>query len=470
MAGSDVLTTQDNAELLSYIINQDPLLSAEIDLPVQGQDIAPIGKIIVNNQRYKNAFLNIVNVIGLTIINDKRWRSPWDEFTEKGTMGLGQTIREMFVDIANVYDYNAYKDNSTHFLANVVPNVYEYLHEINYEKFYKTTTSDEELAMAFSRERGLFDLINKVVASLYEGYEYDKYIVEKYMLCRRMVDGTMTSHALEGSTIREKVAEMKDISNKMTFRKPDYNPAGVRSFSNFEDQFVLLDTAFDGAMSVEVLATSYFRNDAMLKSNLAIIDGFADHDTNRLSQLLGDAYIPFTNQELQDLQYVAGVIIDRNFFQVYNYYYDNRATEFFNPESLRTNHWLHTKKVLSTSPYAPACIFCMSDPNITDITVTPSSATVEAGQSLKLSVSVVSSGFANKAVTWTALDVSDDPIDGVTIDERGVLKIASTVANNTAVYVYATSVQFTDLKGTATITVSNANSPTEAPTEVPTQP
>ena len=51
-----VLKAQNNAELLSYIINQDPVLSANIDLPVQGQDIAPIGKIIVNNQRYKMHF------------------------------------------------------------------------------------------------------------------------------------------------------------------------------------------------------------------------------------------------------------------------------------------------------------------------------------------------------------------------------------------------------------------------------
>ena len=114
----NVLSKTKNAELLSYIINQDPILSAEIDLPVQGESIAPIGKLIVSNQRYRNAFLNIVNVIGLTVINDKRWRSPWDEFTEKGTMNVGQTVRELYVDIANVYDYNSFKDDPDHFLEN----------------------------------------------------------------------------------------------------------------------------------------------------------------------------------------------------------------------------------------------------------------------------------------------------------------------------------------------------------------
>ena len=446
-----VIVTRDNASLLSYIINQDPILTANIDLPVQGQDIAPIGKLIVSDQRYKNAFLNVVNVIGLTVIQDKRWRSPWDEFTEKGTMNLGQTVRELFVDIANVYDYNSYKSDVDHFLDNVVPNVYEYMHEINYEKFYKTTTSDEEIAMAFATEGGLFNLINNIVASLYEGYEYDKYIVEKYLLCKRILDGTVAVHKLTADTIRGKVAEMKSISDKMTFRKPNYNPAGVRSFSSFENQFFILDTAFDGNMSVEVLATSYFRNDAMLKSNMAVVDGWNDHDTTRLSELLGSQYEAFSGDDLTALATIPAVIIDRDFFQVYNYYYDNRATEFFNPETLRTNHWLHTKKVISSSPFAPAVVFTTLTPAVSSVTVSPSTATVNVGNSILLSATVATTGFANKAVTWSV--DSSAKADGVSIDVSGKLNIPAT-ASVESITVTAKSVFDTTKSGTATITVT----------------
>lgn len=446
-----VIVTRDNASLLSYIINQDPILTANIDLPVQGQDIAPIGKLIVSDQRYKNAFLNVVNVIGLTVIQDKRWRSPWDEFTEKGTMNLGQTVRELFVDIANVYDYNYYKSDVDHFLDNVVPNVYEYMHEINYEKFYKTTTSDEEIAMAFATEGGLFNLINNIVASLYEGYEYDKYIVEKYLLCKRILDGTVAVHKLTAETIRGKVAEMKSISDKMTFRKPNYNPAGVRSFSSFENQFFILDTAFDGNMSVEVLATSYFRNDAMLRSNMAVVDGWNDHDSARLSELLGSQYEAFSGDDLTALATIPAVIIDRDFFQVYNYYYDNRATEFFNPETLRTNHWLHTKKVISSSPFAPAVVFTTLTPAVSSVTVSPSSATVNVGNGIQLSATVATTGFANKAVTWSV--DSSAVADGVTISSAGKLFIPAT-ATVESITVTAKSVFNTAVSGTATITVT----------------
>lgn len=477
MGLENISTAQNNAELLSYIINQDPVLSAEIDLPVQGESIAPIGQLIVNNERYKNAFLNICNVIGLTVIQDKRWRSPWDNFTEKGQLPMGQTIREIYVDIAKVFDYNAYKNNATHFLQNVIPDVYQYLHDINYQKFYKTTTSDEEIAMAFATEGGLFRLIDAIVASLYEGYEYDKYIVEKYMLCRRILDGTLAVEYLANyntMTTRERVAAMKSVSNKMVFRKPNYNPAGVRNFAPFEDQYFIMNTDFDASMSVDVLATSYFRNDAELKSNMALIDGFGDHDSARLLEVLGDAYVPFTSDEITALGNIPAVIISRDFFQVYNYAFDNmaetRATELFNPESLKTNHWLHTWKVMSTSPFAPACVFSIVQPNVTSVAVSPSSASVYAGQKLQLSAAVTTAGFANKAVTWSVVDsTSEEPVTGVSIDVNGLLSVASTVANNTGLTVTATSIYKDTVSGTATITVVNSSS-TEPVTNPDTEP
>ena len=133
------LKTTNNAELLSYIINVTPELSAEIDLPVQGESIQPIGKLIMSNERYKNAFINTINLIGLTVLDRNVWDNPWEAFTERGNLNFGQSVREIIVDIAKVFDYNTYANNATNFLNNVVPDVYQYIHEINFQKFYKTT-------------------------------------------------------------------------------------------------------------------------------------------------------------------------------------------------------------------------------------------------------------------------------------------------------------------------------------------
>ena len=100
------ISAKDSAELLSYVINQTPILKENLDLPVQGQSIKPIGKIIMDNLEYKNAFLNTMNIIGVTVLTRNHWENPWRKFTDKGNITYGQQVRDIIVDIANVYDYN----------------------------------------------------------------------------------------------------------------------------------------------------------------------------------------------------------------------------------------------------------------------------------------------------------------------------------------------------------------------------
>lgn len=439
MGLNKVLSVKSDAELMSYIINTTPELASEIDLPVQGQSLAPIGKLIMSNERYKNAFINTINVIGLTVIDRNYWEDPWETFTERGSLNFGQTVREIAVDIADVYDYNTYVESATHFLENVVPNVYNYLHELNFQKFYKTTTSDDQMAMAFNTEGGLMQLIESIIGSLWEGYKYDKYIVNKYALCRRILDGTITSVEIDNYdslTPRQRVTVMKSIANKMTFRNPNYNPAGLRIATPFADQIMILDTDSDAEVSTEVLATSFFRNDAEFKSNLALIDGYGNHDTARLAEVLGSQYVPFTSDELSSLANIPAVIVDREFFQNYNYAFNaeaetangTRATNFFNPESLRNNHWLHVWKVLSTSPFKQAVVFTKNiTPAVTSVSVTPSTATASAGQDVQLSATVETTGFANKAVTWSIeKDSESTDANKASVDLNGKVTIPST--------------------------------------------
>ena len=445
MGLNKVLSVKSDAELMSYIINTTPELASEIDLPVQGQSLAPIGKLIMSNERYKNAFINTINVIGLTVIDRNYWEDPWETFTERGSLLFGQTVREIAVDIADVYDYNAYVESATHFLENVVPNVYNYLHELNFQKFYKTTTSDDQMAMAFNTEGGLMQLIESIIGSLWEGYKYDKYIVNKYMLCRRILDGTITSVEIDNYdslTARQRVTAMKNIANKMTFRNPNYNPAGLRIATPFADQIMILDTDSEAEISTEVLATSFFRNDAEFKSQLALIDGYGNHDTARLAEVLGSQYVPFTSDELAALANIPAVIVDREFFQNYNYAFNaegesangTRATNFFNGETLRNNHWLHVWKVLSTSPFKQAVVFTKNvTPAVTSVSVTPSTATAAAGQNVQLSATVATTGFANKAVTWSIeKDSETTDANKASVDLNGKVTIPSTHGHGSA--------------------------------------
>ena len=467
------LNVKNDAELLSYIINSDPVLKENIDLPVQGESIAPIGRIIVNNQRYKNAFINAINVIGLTMIDRNYWDDPWENFTNNGYMSFGDSARELAVDIADIFDYNKYANDVDHFLENVVPNIYEYIHPLNYQKFYKTTTSDTQMAMAFYNEGGLMTLIDEVISSLYEGYKYDKYIVNKYMLCRRILDGTITSVQIanySNLSARERVAAMKNVSNLMTFRNPNYNPAGLRIATPFNKQIAIINTDFEASLSTEVLATSFFRNDAEMKSRMALIDGFGNHDTARLLEVLEDQYIPFTSSELAKLANVPATIIDDEFFQNKTYALDGasesdsedvftegsrqgfKRTSFYNPETMKNNHWLHYWGIKSTSPFKQAVVFTTDTIAVESVTISPAVATITKGQDLILTAEVATTGFANKAVVWS-VDKTSAAL-GVSINQAGKLSVPASVESQTQITVTAKSVYDDTKSNTATITVA----------------
>lgn len=459
MAKTKTLKATSNLELASYIINQDPVLKAEIGLPTQGTDLKALGKLISSNERYKNAFLNVVNLIGLTLIKRNSWNNPWEEFTDRGELNYGQQVREIIADLANVYDYNANITDETRFVKTVVPNVLEYIHELNFQKFYQTTTSDEQIAMAFINEGGILDLIETIVGMLYESWKYDKYIVNKYMLCRRIVDGTLTPIEIDGYSslsARERVSAMKNISNKMAFRSPNYNPAAIRKATNFEDQIFIINTDFEATMTTEVLATSFFRNDAEFKAQSALIDGFGQHDDARLTEVLGGQYTKFTDTELAALAKIPAVIISREWFM--NFYWNfgltneggagMRETEFFNPTTLKNNHFLHVWAVFSTSPFENAVVFTEDlTPAVTSVTVSPSTATMSAGGAMNFSATVATTGFANKAVQWSVDDT------GATIFENGRLEIPLEYTGASALTVTATSVFDGSVTGTASVTV-----------------
>ena len=465
------LNVTNSAELLSYVINQTPELRENLKLPVQGESIKGIGKIIMKNPVYKNAFLNTMNIIGLTVITRNHWENPWKKFTDKGELSWGQQVREIIVDIANVYDYNEYVNRPHDFINTEVPNVLSYLHEINYQKFYKTTTSDEQMAMAFERE-DLFMLVDEIVNSLYEGYEYDTYLVNKYMLARRILDGTVTAIQIPNFanlSDRDVVTFIKEYSNNMTFRSPNFNPAGIRKATAFEDQFAIVSTKFDAKFTTNVLATSYFRSDAEMKANMELTDGFGNFDMPRLAEIFAkrddqgnviegeyvDGYVPLTQNEMTALQEIPCAIVGIDFFQDRYYGMDNNAptrkTEFFNPQTLRTNHWLHNWGSVSTSPFENSVCFTITAQSVTSVSVSPSTATVTKGQSLQLSATVVTTGFANKAVYWTV--DADSYADGVRIADDGELIIPAS-ATVASVTVTATSIYDNTKTGTATITVA----------------
>lgn len=396
-----------NAEIISYFINQNPELASEIDLPVQGQSTAHYGKLIMDNARYKNAFFNTFNVLALTIIDENRWENPWKMMTDKGSISWGQQIREMILDLAHVNDFNKNYENKTKFLQAEVPNVFNYVHEINFQKFYDTKVNENEMRLAFSNEdSGLYDLLVKITENLYTTFEYDKYLIDKYQLCRRFVDGTIRSvHVDQNLEPRDLLAVMKGHSNLMSFMSPNYNPAGVHRATKLNNQYLLLDATRTAVNETSVFATSFFLDEAKQKTGLQMIDSFSETDEARLTELLGDSYIPFTDAEKESLSHILGAVISEDLFFDKYYALDGNTDgktikEWENPTTLEKNIFMHVWACISTSPFAQAIVFTYGTPAVSKVEVNPAEMTISAGNDVQLTATVTTSGLANKSVMW----------------------------------------------------------------------
>lgn len=53
---------------------------------------------------------------------------------------------------------------------------------MNYQKFYPTTVSNDQLRQAFLSWQGITDLIGRIIEQLYTGANYDEFLVMKYSL------------------------------------------------------------------------------------------------------------------------------------------------------------------------------------------------------------------------------------------------------------------------------------------------
>ena len=364
--------------------------------------IRTIGAIIMDNTALQNEFLSaLVNRIGLVIITSKMYSNPLSVL-KKGVLEFGETIEEIFVNIAKPFTFNPEEAEDKQYKREI-PDVRSAFHTLNYQKFYKVTISDDQLRQAFLSWAGISDLIAKIVDSMYTAAEYDELEVTKYMLARQILDGrvyAVTIPEVTTANMKSVVSAVKGVSNKFTFMNPNYNVAGVKTHTLKNEQYIIMNANFDATMDVEVLASAFNMDKAQFMGNRLMIDGFGTLDTARLAELFaGDStYEEISQTELEALDQIPCILIDRDYAQIYDNMY--KMTEKYNGQGLYWNYFYHTWKTFSVSPFSQAVVFVSAVPSVTSVTVTPSEATVSVGQTVQLTAKVETENFAPQTVTW----------------------------------------------------------------------
>ena len=413
--------------------------------------IREIGAIIMQFPALQNEFLSaLVNRIGRVMITSKMYSNPWAIF-KQGMLDFGETIEEIFVNIAKPFQYDPAVAESKVF-AREIPDVRAAFHILNYQKFYKTTIQNEQLRQAFLSWQGITDLIAKIVDAMYTGANYDEFQTMKYLLAKHILNGELYAvqvPTVSADNMKGVVSTIKGVSNNYEFMSNRYNLAGVANYSMKDNQFIIVNSNFDATMDVEVLAAAFNMDKANFMGHRVLVDSFGSLDRDRLDKLFdGDSgYTRLTDEELEALDAVPAVLVDRNWFMIFDNLFN--FTEQYNGEGLYWNYWYHVWKTFSVSPFANAAVFVPGKPAITGVTISPSAITTMKGQTVLLTANVQADNFASKAVTWT-----HNGGKKVTIDPLGNVTIAPDFEGST-IEVTATSVFDSTQSATATITVTN---------------
>lgn len=438
----DILNVIRNNATINYQ-NYVPLATPDAD------SIREIGAVIMDNPQLQNEFLSaLVNRIGRVLITSKMYENPWSMF-KKGLLEFGETIEEIFVNIAKPYQFDPAVAESNLFKREI-PDVRSAFHIMNYQKYYKTTIQNDQLRQAFLSWQGITDLIAKIVDSMYAGANYDEFQTMKYMLAKHILDGRMypvTIPTVSDTNMKTIVSTIKGVSNNYEFMSSKYNLAGVQNYSMKADQYLLINSKFDATMDVEVLASAFNLDKAEFAGKRVLVDSFGSLDIDRLNILFaGDpTYTEISATDLEALDAIPCILVDKDWFMIFDNYFN--FTEQYNGEGLYWNYWYHVWKTFSVSPFANNALFIPGSPKVTKVAVSPATATVKAGQQIALTAVVQTEYFAPQSVDWTS------DTDGVTVNKSGVVTVGADVVSGTKITITATSTYDSKKSITSTITV-----------------
>lgn len=355
-------------------------------------EIPRVGEVLYGYPALANQFINaLVNRIALVRVKSATFNNAYAQL-KKGYLEFGETVEEVFVEIAKAREFSADKAEAREF-KRTLPDVRTAFHVMNWRAQYPVTIQDEDLRMAFQSINGVQDLIAKIIDSVYTGAEYDEYLLFKYLLIKAISHGKMHPVSIGSGEMKDAAVAFRGTSNMMTFLKTQYNASGVHTATAKADQYIFMDAMYNAAYDVNVLASAFNMDKADFSGKLMLIDDWTTFDNARFEEIRknSDMIEEVTAEELALLRDVKAVLVDGEWFQVY----DNtiKFTEVYVSSGLYWNYNLNIWKTVSSSPFSNAIVFVADGANI----AMPESFTVE----------VADKSIAENAIVLT-LNVQDD--------------------------------------------------------------
>lgn len=298
-----------------------------------------------DNVMVANEFMStLLNKLIKSVVHTKMFENPLKGL-KKGTKPLGDTIEEIY---NNFLKGSEYDPTGANLLKRELPDTKTVYHRMNYKQKYKVTVTRDILSKAFASYDALDSYITNLINTLYNSAELDE-----FMNTKKLIESALTKNALKKVDIvdplaseangKEFIKTIKTISGLMVFPSTEFNSyltaqktdiKPITTFSRKNEQILILDTATDTSVSVDVLASLFNMSVAEFNDTRKIvIDTFPEYSEG----------------------IIRGALVDEAFFQIFDDLYT--IANFYNGEGLYTNYILHVWQTLAFSILVNGVVF-----------------------------------------------------------------------------------------------------------------
>jgi hypothetical protein len=406
----DVKTSMGISEtydIVNAITNSNPSSFGQYVPLANANNVLEVGQGILINQALQNEFIaSLVERIGLVVVKHVSLNNPLKMF-KKGMMPQGRTIEEIFVDITKGNKYDPDDAENTLF-KRTIPNVKTLFHERNRQDRYDQTIADEQLRSAFVSWGAFENFLSQIITAVYNSAEVEEFEYMKLLIDNYYAKGLFTvipvSDPVDATSASQFVKKIRATTTKLTLPNGsrDFNALAVRTRSDIDDLYVIIDADLNAELDVDVLAKAFNMDRTTFLSKSIVIDGFASTG-------------------------LKAVLVDKSFFMVYDTL--QKLESVRNSKGLYWNYFYHVWQVMSVSRFANAVAFVTGTvPNVTSVIVDPTIAEKKAGTTLKLNAYVRSTNGTTYTPTWAVTASTSSTVlkAGTTIDQNGLLTIDPT--------------------------------------------
>ena len=336
-----------------------------------------------------NEFIDtMVNRIGMTIVHDRSFKNPLAPF-KKGSVPLGSDVQEIKTNLLEAEQFVISEDEAGKLLKVTIPDTkVEYIKR-NRKDRYDLSIAYDSLHAAFVSWDKFTAYVDSIFSALYNSAETDEFEKMKELIVagyknNKVVIKTVSA-VQDASTAKALLKLARKDYIKMQYPSVDYNAwtkctGDLKPLKTFTPKnrmvlFITADVASEA--DVEVLAQSFNLDKSDWLGSIVQVD------------------------KLDDEGKIQAVLCDESFLQIYDNLY--RMEEFNNGRVLVRNYYLHVWQIMGISMLSNAIVYATEQPTVdaTDIEASASSATVEAGSTVKVPFTIKPAN-ATSAVTVTS--------------------------------------------------------------------